>query len=395
MPAAATSDATIVEPAARRVRRVRLAALAAVVFFVAMIAARWDARTGWTELLRFAGNTPALTQLPALQGLPVARMRANGGYDGQFYVQLALYPGLQEPALKKTLDGPAYRSRRIFCGWVAWLAGAGDPWRTLQAFALINVAAWFALAALLRHWLPLDNWRNAAAWFALLFSVGAIDSVRYSLTDLPALALLAAAVLASQSGQRALAVVGLAAAALTRETSLLATGILAPVANWRARRAWLAGGLGLVVVAAPLAGWLLYVRLVFGAGGEVGGGNFSWPLVGWLRQLAACGAELLAGHWNARAGFGLLGALSLAWQVAWLCWRRRPDDAWWRIGVAHVLLFAVLGDAVWGSYWAAMRAMLPMTAAYTLSLRGEKHFWPLLWAGHLTLAHAIWRLLPL
>ncbi|MEI6860821.1 MAG: hypothetical protein WCL04_01035, partial [Verrucomicrobiota bacterium] len=154
-----------------------------MLFFAAMVACRWDARTGWTELLRFAGNTPALSELPALQGLPVARMRANGGYDGEFYVQFALYPDLREPTLKKTIDSPAYRARRILLPWVAALLGGGDPWRTMQVFALLNVACWFALAVLLRHWLPPDNWRHAAAGLALLYSVGAIDSVRYSLTD--------------------------------------------------------------------------------------------------------------------------------------------------------------------------------------------------------------------
>jgi hypothetical protein len=85
--------------------------------------------------------------------------------------------------------------------------------------------------------------------------------------------------------------------------------------------------------------------------------------------------------------------LSLAWQAVWLCWRRKPDDPWWRIGIAQVLLLAVLGDSVWGSYWAAMRALLPLTAAYTVGIVGEKRFWPLLMAGHLTLPHALWRLL--
>ncbi|MEI6861981.1 MAG: hypothetical protein WCL04_06990, partial [Verrucomicrobiota bacterium] len=117
--------------------------------------------------------------------------------------------------------------------------------------------------------------------------------------------------------------------------------------------------------------------------------------LGWLRQVGGCATRLAGGEWTLRNFFGLLGALSLAWQAAWLCWRRKPDELWWRVGAAYGLLFMVLGDAVWGSYWAAMRAMLPMTATYTLSLRGEKHFWPLLWTGHLTLAHAIWRLLPL
>jgi hypothetical protein len=378
-----------------RPNRLRLAACAAIVFFSAMVALRWDARTGWTELLRFAGNTPGLTELPALQGLPIARMRANGGYDGQFYAQLALYPSLREPTLKKTLDGPAYRSRRIFLPWVAALLGGGDAWRTLQVFALLNVACWFALAALLWRWLPPDNWRNVAMWAALLFGVGVIDSVRYALTDLPALLLLAVAVRASELGRRGCVAGTLAIAALTRETSVLGTGLLAPLRrDGRSPRAWLKSGGLVVLVILPLAAWMYYVREVFGSGATTGGGNFAWPGMGWVRQVGGCAMRLAEGEWTLRNFFGLLGAVSLAWQAAWLCWRRQPDDFWWRIGAAHVVLFVVLGDAVWGSYWAAMRAMLPLTVAYTLSLRGEKRFWPLLVAGHLTLPHALWRLVP-
>ena len=193
---------TLISPTAGRPNGPRICCFLVGLFFATMVGLRWDARTGWTELLRFAGNTPGLTELPALQGLPVARMRANGGYDGQFYAQLALYPSLREPALKKTIDDPGYRARRIFLPWMAALLGGGDAWRTLQVFALLNVACWFVLAALLWRWLPPDNWRNVAMWTALLFGVGVIDSVRYSLTDLPALLLLAVAVRASELGRR-------------------------------------------------------------------------------------------------------------------------------------------------------------------------------------------------
>jgi hypothetical protein len=378
-----------------RPNRLKAAGFAGIVFFSMMVALRWDARTGWTEFLRIAGNALALTELPALQGLSVARMRDNGGYDGQFYAQLALYPALSEPMLKKTIDNPAYRSRRIFLPWVAALLGGGDAWRTLQVFALLNVACWFALAALLRRWLPPDNWRNVAMWTALLFGVGVIDSIRYSLTDLPALLLLAVAVRASELGWRWRSVAALAIAALTRETSVLGAGVLVPLGrDVRSPRAWLRSGGLAVLVILPLAGWMYYVREIFGPADVTGGGNFAWPGMGWLRQVGGCSMRLAAGEWTLRNFFGLLGAMSLAWQAAWLCWRRKPEDFWWRIGAAHVVLFVMLGDAVWASYWAAMRAMLPLTAAYTLSLRGERRFWALLAVGHLTLPHALWRLVP-
>jgi energy-coupling factor transporter ATP-binding protein EcfA2 len=48
------------------------------------------------------------------------------GYDGAYYVQLALYPTLENPELAKAIDNLPYRARRILFSWVAWLVGLGQ-----------------------------------------------------------------------------------------------------------------------------------------------------------------------------------------------------------------------------------------------------------------------------
>jgi hypothetical protein len=61
-----------------------------------------------------------------------------------------------------------------------------------------------------------------------MFSAGILISVAYALTDLPALILIAAAMLAPQYHRPKTTAGLLAAATLTRETSVLAGSILLP-----------------------------------------------------------------------------------------------------------------------------------------------------------------------
>jgi len=54
-----------------------------------------------------------------LQGLPIATVAGSNGYDGQFYIQIALDPLLRGAKLQQVLDAPAYRARRILAPAIA------------------------------------------------------------------------------------------------------------------------------------------------------------------------------------------------------------------------------------------------------------------------------------
>jgi len=362
-----------------------------LVAFLALIGARWDSRTGFTSVLRFSEGY-AKKRIAPLRDLPVATFPTGNGYDGQFYVQLALSPTLRDPGLTEALDAPAYRARRILPAWTAWMLGFGRPWLVVNAFALLNVFCWLALAWLLPRWLPGAGARPFAAWACVLLGVGCLESVRLSLTDLPATLLLALGVCALETGRRRGAVLAFAGAALTKETSLFVCSVFTGSAG--RTFSWRTSFLGTLGVALPLLLWSAYVSHVFGFDASAGQGNFDWPGLAWVRHVGHCVQALAAGDFDGRYSFGLLAALSLAWQALWLWRHRRPENAWWRIGAAYALLLPFLGDGVWHGYWAALRAVLPLTLAYTLLIRDDKRFWLLLLLGQVTLPHALWRFLP-
>jgi hypothetical protein len=362
-----------------------LAALA----LLTLVALKFDPAAGFTPLLRF-GDPWASKRLPATQQLPIAVVPNSVGYDGQFYAQLAVSPALRDAALDAALDAPAYRARRILAPATAHFLGLGRPWFVLNAYALLNVACWFVFALLLAREIPLSTPDGVARWLACVFSLGVLDSVRQSLVDLPALLLLLLSVRAFRAEKHP--ATGLAAALghLTKETNLLASAALLlarPRFDWRRVTLF-------AVTALPLGSWSLYVAARFpGSSLSTGTGNFTWPFVGALGQLATSTREILSGNFDSRHTFALLGIAGLALQAATLLRHRTPADPWWRIGVAYAALLAFLGPWVWSGYWAACRAALPLTLAFNLLLRPGPAFWPLWIFGNLTALHGVWRFL--
>jgi len=104
-------------------------------------------------------------------------------------------------------------------------------------------------------------------------------------------------------------------------------------------------------------------------------------------------SALISGDFDSRHTLALVGIPSLFLQALVLGWRRVPSDPWWRIGAAYGVLMVFLGPWVWSGYWAACRAVLPLTVAFNLLLPAGRCFWPLWIAGNLTLLHGVWRFL--
>lgn len=367
----------------------RLAPWLAALAFSVLVALKFDPAHGFAGLIRF-GATWADRQLPVLQTLQPPLVPESAGYDGQFYAQIALAPTLRDPDLPAALDNPAYRARRILLPAVAHVLGLGRPGAIVQAYALLNVLCWFALGWLLLRRLPPENPANVARWLGCMLSMGVLDSVRQSLVDLPVLLLLYLALEAGRNSSR-LTALWLAVGNLAKETNLLAAAAMfaEPHGRDRTRRA-----IALACSALPLFIWSLYVAHRFGANaGTSGLGNFTWPLWGAVAQLGHSATELLSGNLDSRHLFAVLAIPSLYLQ-AWVLLRLRvPTEAWWRVGLAYGALLLFLGEWVWSGYWAACRAVLPLTIAFNLLLPVGRGFW-LLWSlGNITLLHAIWRLL--
>jgi len=364
----------------------------AVTLFAALVLAKFSPQSGFTSLIRF-GETWQEHRLSALQSLPVATAPGSSGYDGQFYAQIALSPLLRNPELQTALDVPSYRARRILAPATAAWAGLGNPWLTLQTYALLNAFCWFALGWLLYRQIEPSGGQAFARWAGCMFGLGVLDSVRQSLVDLPALLLLVLATTACRKAQATRSALWLALSNLTKETSLLSTFALFADKSLRPFP-WRRTGFALVVATLPLALWSLYVQQRFApAPGSEGLGNFTWPLLGLLTQAKYSLREVSLGNLDSRYTFGLIGIVGLGTQ-AWGLWRNPlPQSPWWRIGAAYSILLIFLSPWVWSGYWAACRAVLPMTIAFNLLLPSTRGFWPLWILGNLTMLHAVWRFL--
>jgi hypothetical protein len=374
-------------PSPRRRWLVPLGGFVAVALFFTLVARFWHPVYGLTALIQLDASNDNV-KLNAFRELPVFVYRDTGGYDGLYYAQIALDPSLRDPQLRGAIDNFAYRARRILPAALAWALGAGQPAWIVQIYPVLNLGAWLALAALLWRLLAVENARGLLAWIGVLFSAGALVSVRLALTDLVALVILAGAMGAVERERKKSAVAALAAAVLARETSVLAVAGLID-RPWFSRKNLLRA----IAVGAPLAAWIAYVRWRVGPADQ-GWSNLTIPGTGlvekWreaLRATQTLNDQLLA--WTT-----VLATLGLTAQALFVVVRPRLDDRWWRVGAAYVVLMLFLGQAVWEDFpGAAMRVLLPLTLAFNVLAHRVRA--PLVWliAGNLGVASGLiaWR----
>lgn len=401
---------------------------------LALVACHWQPDTGFTALIRF-GENYATTQLPEVRALPVALAPATG-YDGQFYAQIAVAGDLERDALETAVPDLSYRARRILLPALAHGLGFGDPWTILQVYALLNIVAWLALAWIWARECRISTRDGFARWAVAMLSLGALDSVRMSLTDLPATLLIVLGTRALIAGRTRFAALWLACGGLIRETAILAAlrhgpadsgengtprhaanrstderragsgthgGIVGnethaptssvietkirsrePGRRFILRWAWRAA------VALPIVAWSILLRIQFPDAPSNIVGNFDWPGASFARHLLRCTSELAGSIFDSRHLFGLLGGLGLAGQSLYVLLRWRDPSPWLRTALPFAILFWFLGDYVWHGYWAAARVCLPLTFAFIRTAP----LTPFFFLTNLSLLHAIYRLLP-
>ncbi len=385
----ATPSAHTVAPLGARLWRLRYAAVYLAVYltclggFAHALARFRDPHTGTSSLILF-GEHFAPGRLPALRDVPLYTYAGQDGYDGQFYAQMAVAGNPFDRALERALDSPPYRERRLLLPLAVHALGLGRPAAIIQIFALANLFCLALLAALLaRWWFPPSDLHNLCRWAGVLFGAGMVVSASRSLTDGPALLLVAIGVRQIERGRTWPAAAVLALAGFTRETSVLAAVAFWPPreATVQARRRALLAALACV---GPIVAWM---AILAARHGRVGGlSNFAPP----FSALAAKARELAAA-WRAR-GFDasvrdeILIAAALAVQIAFVAARPRPEQPWWRIGAAFATLTAFFGWPVWEGFpSAAARAALPLTLAFNRLAPRTRGGLALLLAGNLGL----------
>jgi hypothetical protein len=361
---------------------------AAVIFMVLWsIGQLYRPDTGFTTLILF-GQEFEPRALPALRSV-AHHVNEGWGYDGQFYAQLALDPLLRSDSIAAALDLSGYRARRILFPWIAYILGLGQPWFVLQAYALLNVVSWLLLAWLLLRWLPPRQIRSTAAWAACLLGHGLLASMRQALPDGPSTLVLALGVTAVEQNRRWLAAVVLGASGLGRDTNILGAPILVDERPAR-RTIWRLALQGTVVVA-PLLIWMGYLWHLNLSPGTAGSSNFAAPFTAYAAKWSTTVGELRVQDWEQSfARYSLLSLVGLTVQAAVLLWQRDWRSPWWRMGVAYVGLWIVLGPKVWeGDPGAVTRVVFPMTVAFNVLLPRMRGFWPLWVLGNANVLHGL------
>ncbi len=370
-------------PAVRGRSTALAAGVAAVFLFLGLVARFWHPVYGFTSFLQLDSSNDD-TKIAAFREHPVFVYRDTGGYDGFFYAQIAYHPTLAAPELARAVDGLAYRGRRILAPLLARALALGKPAWIVHVYSLLNVAAWLLLAACLWRLLAVRDAWGWLAWAGVLFSAGALFSVRLALTDLIALTVLAGAMLAAERGRETAAIGALAAAGLARETSVFALP-----GFWE--RPWISfrNAARSAAAVAPLAAWIGYIRWRIGPSGA-GARNLGWPLVGWVEKWRLTFTDMRTSGETALIWTTILATLALTIQAVYLVARPRIQDRWWRLGAAYVALFLILGPAVWEGYpGAATRVLLPMTLAFNVLAGRNRSSLAWLLAGNLAVGSGL------
>ncbi len=360
------------------------AGLLAVAAFAWLAGRFWHPYYGFTKFVQL-DEADARNGIHEVRENPVFTYAGFNGYDGAAYVQIAFHPLLDSPELQGALGNVPYRAKRILGSALAWILSAGNPARVATTYAALNLGVWLVLAAVLWRLLPVTDSRSWLAWAGVMFSAGALHSVRLALTDLLAATLVAGALLLAERGRTSSALAILSIAGLARETAL-ATVVGLWRGPWISTRPWLGNLVRGALVGLPLFAWIVYVRWKAGPAAQ-GFGNFTWPIVGWIEK----GTDTLADfirvpdyRWLNTTT--LLALIALTVQAAYFLRRWRQNDAWWRIGMSGVAMMALLGTSVWeGHPGAATRVLLPMGVAFAVLAIRERAGWAWIAAGSLTL----------
>lgn len=372
----------------------RIVCLVCVGLFLAGIARFHDRTTGFTSLISI-GEKLSGGKMATLEAVPHHVYEDTYGYDGAYYVQIALDPLLTSPELKSSVDNLPYRAKRILLSWLAWVLGAGQPFWIVHIFPLLNVLSWLGLAWLLWRWFPPDSLDNFLRWAGVMFSHGVCMSVRHSLVDGPSLLLVAGSVALIEAGRRHAGTALLAVATLGKETSVLALPALLrwPAAGWRP---WLNLAARAALVMAPLAAWVLYIRLRLPPAADgVGLNNFTLPLMGFFEKWIGLIGELGRDGWMRPLTVTLVAVVALTVQAAFVLSRWQPAAIWWRVGAPFAVLLVMVAQPVWEGYpGAATRVVLPLTLAFNVLVPRGRRWLPVLLAGNLSVFAGLVELAP-
>ena len=191
---------------------------ACIAAILVILTKQYGPEYGFTGMLRYGEKFNAHALDKAKQA--PRKIFPGLGFDGQFYANLALDPTLTNKKMAAAMDLPQYRSRRIFLPLCAFLAGHGNPAATVNAYAVCNFVFWIFLCVIVFVKINPRSLQEYACALMIVFTSGVVGSALLALTDMPATALLFAAIVFPL-----LWPLFLSCAVLSRETTLFFTPV--------------------------------------------------------------------------------------------------------------------------------------------------------------------------
>lgn len=267
--------------------------------------------------------------------------------DGQAFAALAQDPALQRPEVFSAgRPELAYRAQRPLLSALAWGLSAGQAGLVPLALVVVTVASFAALAAVAA---AMGGIRAVAACAA----PGAIVVLDTTGPELLAATAVLGGVWAWRRDRTAVAVLLFVAAALARETTLVAPAAIAAYEAVARRR--VARLLPLAVPFAAYGLWVLVVRWRVGA----------WPTDTDTKRLSGpfVGLAEAAPDWSAADWLIALGGVALV--VAAMCTRQALLVV---VAVGHVAASAFFGEEVWKRFEDFGRVLLPMHVCAIVAL---------------------------
>lgn len=252
-------------------------AIVLISFFISM-----QANFDWniTGFYRFGDQLPLS---PYLNSDDIRINRNQVGYDGQFFLTIALDPTLSNDGTIASLDFPRYRMKRIALPVLAYLLSSGNrqfiPYTIIFLNGLLMILAAVFLSRLRTD---RDEQRN---WGPLLFFAipGIWVSFSFATAELAVAAFVVISYFYCSRNNSVPAALFVLLACLTKETAVLFFVGYIFVSLWE--RQWRRVAIYLLAML-PFLGWHLYLSIAFPVNGTFSElGNFGYPFQGHIAKL--------------------------------------------------------------------------------------------------------------
>jgi len=295
--------------------------------------------------------------------------KGKPGYDGQFFLAIALDPALRNKGTSGALDNPKFRYRRIVYPVVGYIIGFGNSELIPYAMVGMNILCIVTIVVLISVLFQIERAGPRDRWLPVLILAipGVWVALCTSTADLLGTTLFTATLFGLRLRRNGLASVALCLACLTRET-YLGVAVILIVLEIR-RNSGNALWLGFAAVPALLWNALVYVHIQEGTSGirETFGVPFVGILTKWREILE--GGLTIKNLYEAYA-FGLLMMVALILASSMIRTRRQPATVPFS-GLPYLVILITSKMQIFGYFANYLRVFMDMFLLNMLITQSE------------------------